>query len=55
MINFSQELTEKPAIVVSRHHGKLKMKDLRLFIDEGAVSGRLFLPTSDKQHLFFTS
>jgi hypothetical protein len=55
MVNFSQELTEKPAIVVSRRHGKLKIKDLRLFIDEGAVSGRLFLPTGDKQHLFFTS
>ncbi|XP_011035768.1 PREDICTED: uncharacterized protein LOC105133452 [Populus euphratica] len=48
------ELTEKSAIVVSRYHGKLKIEDPRLFLDEGAVSGRLFLPTSDKQHLYFT-
>jgi hypothetical protein len=30
MVNFSQELTEKPAIVVSRHHGKLKIEDLSI-------------------------
>lgn len=55
MVNFSHELTEKPAIVVSRYHEKLKIEDLRLFLDEGAVSDGLFLPTSDKQHLYFTS
>ncbi|KAJ6872779.1 hypothetical protein NC651_031800 [Populus alba x Populus x berolinensis] len=50
-----KELTEKPAIVVRRHNGKLKIEDVRLFIDEGVVSGRLFLPTGDKQHLYFIS
>lgn len=29
-----QELTEKPTIVVSGHHGKLHIDDLRLIIDE---------------------
>lgn len=64
MVNFSQELTEKPAIVVSGHHGKLHIEDLRLLIDEGgggfenkpvAARGRPFLLTSDKQPLYFTS
>jgi len=32
-----------------------KTMDLRLFIDEGVVSGGFFLPASDKQHLYFTS
>lgn len=30
-----QELTEKPTIVVSGHHGKLHVEGLRLIIDEG--------------------
>ncbi|KAB5569164.1 hypothetical protein DKX38_002957 [Salix brachista] len=30
-----QELTEKPTIVVSGHHGKLHIEGLRLIIDEG--------------------
>ena len=35
MFNFTQELTEKPIIVVSGHHGKLHIDGLRLIIDEG--------------------
>lgn len=30
-----QELSEKPIIVVSGHHGKLHIDGLRLIIDEG--------------------
>lgn len=30
-----QELTEKPVIVVSGHHGKLHVEGGRLIIDEG--------------------
>ncbi|KAB5569159.1 hypothetical protein DKX38_002952 [Salix brachista] len=33
--NDSDELTEKPTIVVSGHHGKLHIEGLRLIIDEG--------------------
>lgn len=35
MFDVSQELTEKPTIVVSGHHGKLHIEGLRLIIDEG--------------------
>ncbi|CAL1398343.1 unnamed protein product [Linum trigynum] len=33
--NIPQELTEKPTVVVSGHHGKLHIEGLRLIIDEG--------------------
>ncbi|XP_021620756.1 tyrosine-protein phosphatase RLPH2 isoform X3 [Manihot esculenta] len=33
--NIPKELTEKPTIVVSGHHGKLHVEGLRLIIDEG--------------------
>lgn len=35
VLKSQQELTEKPTIIVSGHHGKLHIDGLRLIIDEG--------------------
>lgn len=35
LFHISQELTERPTVVVSGHHGKLHIDGLRLIIDEG--------------------